>query len=420
MNNQYYENLIKQCLNCKNPTCVLGCPVNNNIPKFIQLAKENKFQEAYDTIKLTSTLPSICSLVCPSEKQCMGHCVKNKISNPVKINEIEQYITLNAKECSMEIKTNGHKVAIIGSGPAGLACAEKLALLGYSVDIYDKYDIPGGILTYGIPDFVLNKKIVNDKINYLKSLNINFIMNKALNKDIFLEDLSNQYDAIFLAFGTSVEKKMNIENESLKGIMGANEFLNKAFKNEALDVDINPSSKIIVVGGGNTAIDAARVAKRKYNCNVTIVYRRSQLEMPCRSVEYTNAIKDNISFNFLTNPVKFIGNEVLKQIEVVKMELVKVDNDRARPVVIENSNYKIDSDLVILALSTDIDKSLTNNLKTNKWGLIEVNENMQTSLENIFAGGDCVRGPSLVVSAMKDGINAAINIDKYIKKNSSN
>lgn len=416
MDSEYYRNLMNECLNCKNPTCINGCPVHNDIPTFIKLAKDNKYQEALEVINLTSTLPSICSLVCPSENQCMGHCIKNKINKPVKINEIEQYITLKSYEKSCLIQKNGYKVAIIGSGPAGLACAEKLAIKGYKVDIYDKYDIAGGILTYGIPDFVLDKKVVNKKIEFLKSLGINFFMNKELNKDIYLSNLKNEYDAIFLAFGAGVDKKMNIENESLKGVLGANIFLNKTFKNEDLNVKIDNNSHIIVVGGGNTAIDAARVAKRKFNCNVTIVYRRSQNEMPCRNIEYKKAVEDGITFNFLTNPVKFIGDEYLSKIEVVKMQLISVENDRPRPIVIENSNYLIDCNLVVLALSSDVDKTLTNELAIDKWNTIIVNEKMQTSIENVFAGGDCVSGPSLVVNAMKDGIKAAHSINCYIKK----
>ena len=320
------ENTIKQlcneCLNCKNPTCIIGCPVNNNIPLFIKLCKEEKYDEALNVILKTSTLPSICSLVCPYEKQCMGSCIKNKINKPVQIPVIEQFITKKANIKIPTIEKNNKKVALIGSGPASLACAEILALKGYIIDIYDKYDIPGGILTYGIPDFVLDKDVVNKKIEHLKQLNVNFLMNKELGKDIFLDNLKNQYDAIFLGFGASVGKRMDAKNNDIEGVIDANDFLEKMYKNKYnLFKDIK---NVIVVGGGNTAIDAARVAKRKLNCNVTIVYRRSEKEMPARKDEIIKAKNDNIDFNFLSNPICYIGESKVKEVECIKMKLVKL------------------------------------------------------------------------------------------------
>ena len=405
--------LCEECLQCKNPTCIQGCPVNNDIPSFIKLAKEKRFDEALKVINNTSTLPSICSLVCPSENQCKGHCIKNKINNPVKINEIEQFISLMAVENNKKEKPNGYKVAVIGSGPSGLACSEILAKKGYEVDIYDSYDEAGGILVYGIPSFVLDKDIVNQKIDYIKSLGVNFNMNKKLSKDILLNDLLEKYDAIFLGFGASIGKTMNIEGNKLDNIVDANYFLEKMYKKL---FDLTNINNIIVVGGGNTAIDAARVAKRNSKANVSIVYRRSEKEMPARVNEYMQAINDGISFNFLTNPIRFLGNEKVSKVECIKMELVKVDNDRARPIEIKDSNFTIDADLVVLAISSGIDTNLTNQLQTTSWGGIIVNETMQTSIDKVFAGGDCVSGPSLVVTAMKDGIKAAKSIDEYLNK----
>ena len=407
------KNLINECLDCKNPTCVNGCPVNNNIPLFIKLAKNEKYDEALEVIKLTSTLPSICSLVCPSENQCKGHCIKNKINKPVSINEIEQYITLKAKETIPVINKNNKSVAVIGSGPSGLACAEKLAVLGYEVTIYDSYDEAGGILTYGIPDFVLSKNVVSKKIDYIKSLGVKFILNTKLEKDIFLKDLTNQYDAIFLGFGASVGKRMDATNNNINGVIDANDFLEKMYKNN-LELFDNVKD-CLVIGGGNTAIDAARVAKRKLNCNVSIVYRRSEKEMPARVDEIKKAKEDNIDFNFLSNPIAYIGENSVSEVECIKMKLVAVEGQRARPVVIENSNYKIKADLVVEAISSSIDTNLTKSLNTHSWGGIIVNENMQTSIDKVFAGGDCVSGPDLVVTAMKDGIKAARCIDKYLK-----
>lgn len=404
---------VNECLDCKNPTCIEGCPVHNNIPLFIKLCKQGNYDEALSVINKTSTLPSICSLVCPSENQCQGHCIKNKIGKPVNIPFIEQYITLMADVKKEEIVSNGKKVAIIGSGPSGLACAEKLAKLGYNVDVYDKYDIEGGILTYGIPNFVLDKQIVNKKVDYIKSLGVNFFMNKELEKDIYLNDLIDSYDAIFLGFGASIGKRMDAKNNNIDGVIDANDFLEKMYKNQKhLFSDVKDC---LVIGGGNTAIDAARVAKKNLGCNVSIVYRRSEKEMPARKVEILNAKNDNIDFNFLSNPIAYIGNDKVKEVECIKMKLVEVEGQRARPVVIDNSNYIIKADLVIEAISSSIDTNLTKLLETHSWGGIKVNENMQTSIPKVFAGGDCVSGPSLVVTAMKDGILAAKNIDKYIK-----
>ena len=411
--NEKVKKAINECLNCKNPTCISGCPVNNNIPKFIELAKNGLIDEAYIELSKTTTLPSICSLVCPSENQCVGHCIKNKINKPVDIPSIENYIALNANKVTHNIVSNNKKVAVIGSGPAGLACAEKLAIKGYSVDVYDKYDEAGGILTYGIPSFVLDKTIVNSKIDYIKSLGVNFIFNKELEKDIFMSSLIENYDAIFLGFGASVGKRMDAKNNNLKGIVDANEFLEKMYKNNTKEYEHVKSC--IVIGGGNTAIDAARVAKKQLNCDVSIVYRRSEAEMPARIDEIKRAKEDNVNFNFLSVPIAYVGEETVLEAECIKMKLVAVEGQRARPVVIENSNFFIKTDLVIEAISSGIDSNLTKMLETNSWGGIVVNDKLQTSIEKVFAGGDCVSGPSLVVLAMKDGIKAANCIDEFLK-----
>lgn len=410
--NEEVKKAINECLNCKNPTCILGCPVHNNIPKFIELAKNNSIDEAYIELSKTTTLPSICSLVCPSENQCKGHCIKNKINKPVNIPLIENYIALNANEIKHNIISNNKKVAIIGSGPAGLACAEKLAIKGYLVDIYDKYDEAGGILVYGIPDFVLNKTIVNKKIDYIKSLGVNFILNKELEKEVFLSSLINDYDAIFLGFGASIGKRMEAKNNNLKGIIDANEFLEKMYKKNTKEFE--NVKNCIVIGGGNTAIDAARVAKKQLNCEVSIVYRRSEAEMPARIDEIKRAKEDNISFNFLSNPIAYVGEESVSEAECIKMRLVAEEGKRPRPVVIENSNFFIKAELVIEAISSSIDSNLTRMVDTNSWGGIIVNDKLQTSIPKVFAGGDCVSGPSLVVLAMKDGILAANSIDEFL------
>ncbi len=405
--------LLDECLQCKNPTCLEGCLANNNIKEFIRLCKENKIQDAFNVLSKTTTLPSICSLVCPSEKQCQGHCIKNKINKPVNIPFIEHYIATNSKEIIPDNLLNKkEKIAIIGSGPAGLACAEILAKNGYNVDIYDQYDIPGGILTYGIPEFVLNKKIVNEKINYLKKLKINFLMNLKLGKDFSIDDLLNKYDAIFLAIGACINKKLNVPNENLKNIVDANYFLEKMSKHDFKE--FNDLENIAVIGGGNTAIDAALSAKKYLNSNVSIVYRRSEKEMPARIKEINKAKNEQINFLFLTSPISFIGKDKVNYMECVKNQLVLDGNNRPKPVEIENSNFKIKTDLVIKAISFEIDTSVLGNILCYPWSGIIVNENMQTSIPKIFAGGDCTLGPSLVVIAMKQGMNAAYNIIKYL------
>lgn len=408
------KNLLEQCLNCKNPTCITGCPAGNNIVGFINLVKEKKIDEAYELISKTSTLPSICSLVCPFEKQCMGSCIKNKIGKPVNIPMIENYIANHANKKTPIIIKNNKSISIVGSGPSGLACAELLALKGYDITIYDKYDNPGGILLYGIPDFVLNKKIVKEKIDYIKSLGVKFVMNTTLQKDIFIEDLIDKYDAIYLAIGASVSKKMEAKNNEIKGVIDANDFLEKMYRKDF--AQFKNIKNCLVIGGGNTAIDAARSAKRLLDCNVSIVYRRSENEMPANKKDINLAKIDGVEFNFLSNPIEYIGNETVTEVECIKMKLEKVDNDRPRPIIIENSNYKIKAELVIEAISSQVDTNISKYFKTTKWKTIEVDEKMQTSISKVFAGGDVVSGPSLVVSAMKDGMKAAISIDDFLNK----
>lgn len=408
------KTIIEQCLNCKNPTCNSGCPAGNNIADFILLAKKGQIDEAYELISKTSTLPSICSLVCPFEKQCMKACIKSKIGKPVEIPKIENYIANNANIKIPTIINNNKKIAIIGSGPSGLACAEKLAYKGYNITIYDSYNTPGGILTYGIPEFVLSKQVVDKKIKYIKSLGVNFVMNHKLQKDINLSDLINKYDAIYLAVGAAVGKRMDAKNNNVAGVIDANIFLEKMFKKE-FD-EFKDITNCLVIGGGNTAIDAARSAKRLLNCDVSIVYRRSENEMPANKKDINLAKQDGIKFNFLSNPIEYIGENKVQEVECIKMKLVQVENDRPRPVIIENSNYKIKAELVIEAISSSVDKTISNLFETTSWNTIKVNENMQTSIDKVFAGGDVVSGPSLVVTAMKDGINAAESIDKYLNK----
>jgi glutamate synthase (NADPH/NADH) small chain len=337
---------------------------------------------------------------------------------PVAIGRLERFVAdwhnANSKEITKKPLNNGKKIAIVGSGPSGLACAEKLIELGYDVDVYDKYHKAGGILTYGIPDFVLPKDVVDSKISYLENLGVNFLLSKEMNVDFTLEELKEKYDAIYLAFGAGLSKRMEVKNNDLMGIIDANLFLMKAYENDIKDFE--NCNNVIVVGGGNTAIDAALVAKNKLNKNVTIVYRRSEKEMPARKDEFIKAKNNGVNFAFLTNPVCYHGESKLEEVECIKMELVASNEGRARPVEIKDSNFKIKCDLLIEAISSYVDDKLTTSLNTHSWGGIIIDENSKTSNEKVFAGGDCVRGPSLVVLAMVDGIKAAQNINEYIRK----
>lgn len=407
--------LVSECLKCAKPSCILGCPASNNIKEFITLCQENKIQEAYDIVKQTSTLASICSLVCPFENNCVGHCIKNKINKPVKIPLIENYIATHGfDKIPNNLLSKKEKIAIVGSGPAGLACSEILATHGYQVDIYDEYFIPGGILTYGIPSFVLPKEIVKQKIAYLKKLKINFIMNKKLGKDITISSLESKYDAIFLAIGASINKKLNVNNENLENIIDASYFLKKM--SEGKFDEFKDFKDIIVIGGGNTAIDVALSAKKYLDSNVSIVYRRSLKEMPARKDDITKAINDNIAIKYLVSPINFLGDHKVIGLECLENKLVEDGNNRAKPIAIENSNFFIKADLVIKAISYEVDKEVLEDLKTTYNNQIVVNEHLQTSKSKVFAGGDVVLGPTYVVTAMTQGMKAAQNIINFLEK----
>ena len=394
------------CLNCKVKPCSnKGCPLNNDIPTFINLAKNGEFEKAYEIITKTSVLPSICGRICPHYKQCQGSCIRGIKGNPVSIGEIEAFIGDMAIKHNYNIKKFDKQdlyqknIAVIGGGPSGLTVSSFLARRGANITIYEKYSNLGGILTRGIPEFRLPKNIVEKSIDKILALGINVKYNMQLGKDFKLDDIKNKYDAIILAFGANVSNKMNINGEDLKGVYGANEFLEGLY-------NINFNGKTVVVnGGGNVAIDAARTAKSKGAKNVFVTYRRSKNEMPAEKKEVEDAINENIEFLFQNNIVKIIGNNQnqVSGVQLIKTELVKNPNDnRLTPVNIENSDYTINADYVIMALGShpaNFVKNLELELKSN--GKILTNEFGQTSIPNVYAIGDLADNKSTVAFAAK-------------------
>lgn len=394
------------CLNCKVKPCSnKGCPLNNDIPTFINLAKNGEFEKAYEIITKTSVLPSICGRICPHYKQCQGSCIRGIKGNPVSIGEIEAFIGDMAIKHNYNIKKFDKQdlyqknIAVIGGGPSGLTVSSFLARRGANITIYEKYSNLGGILTRGIPEFRLPKNIVEKSIDKILALGINVKYNMQLGKDFKLDDIKNKYDAIILAFGANVSNKMNINGEDLKGVYGANEFLEGLY-------NINFNGKTVVVnGGGNVAIDAARTAKSKGAKNVFVTYRRSKNEMPAEKKEVEDAINENIEFLFQNNIVKIIGNNQnqVSGVQLIKTELVKNPNDnRLTPVNIENSDYTINADYVIMALGShpaNFVKNLGLELKSN--GKILTNEFGQTSIPNVYAIGDLADNKSTVAFAAK-------------------
>lgn len=411
----------ERCLNCKSKPCVKGCPVGIDIPTFIKEIKEGNFLNAYNVIKQYSNFPAICGRVCPQENQCEKYCVRIKSGGAVAIGLLERFVADWIYEHEdikvKEIKKNGKKVAVVGSGPAGLACACELAVNGFDVTVYEALHEFGGVLNYGIPEFRLSKSLLDRELNEAKKLGIKFVKNVLIGRTLTVNNLLSENSAVFIGNGAGLPVFLGIKGENLNGVYSANEYLTRVnLMNAYRDSSVTPilkGNKVVVVGGGNVAMDAARVAKR-LGADVSVIYRRTKNEMPARAEEVVHAELENIEFEFLTNPIEIIGEDKVEGIKCIKMELGDVDSSgRRKPIVIPNSEYKIECDQVIVALGTrpnPILESTTSDIKFNENGTIYTDEKHRTSKKNIYAGGDAQTGAATVILAMGAGKLAANTI----------
>ena len=419
-----------RCLNCKNKPCVTGCPVSVRIPEFVAQVAKGDFEKAYEIISSTNSLPAVCGRVCPQENQCEGKCVRGIKDEPVSIGRLERfvadYMIKNGKTKTDIPVHNGHKVAVVGAGPAGLTCAGDLAKLGYKVTIFEAFHTAGGVLMYGIPEFRLPKSIVQTEIQKLRDLGVEIMQDMVIGKVLSVDEIMEMgYEAVFIGSGAGLPRFMGIEGESLVGVCSANEYLTrinlmKGYLDE-YDTPVIKSKAVAVVGGGNVAMDAARSALRMGAEKVYIVYRRSENEMPARKEEVHHAKEEGVEFLTLNNPVKIKADESGRvcAMECIKMELGEPDESgRRSPIAIENSNYDLPVDTVIMAIGTSpnpLIRKTTNGLDANKRGCLIVNEDMLTTKDGVYAGGDAVTGAATVILAMGAGKTAAKSIDEYIK-----
>lgn len=419
----------KRCLNCKHKPCMNGCPVNIFIPEFISYVAEGEFEKAYEVISRTSALPAVCGRVCPQEKQCEAKCVRGIKGDSVSIGRLERFVAdyhnANTAIKKLNVEKNGKRVAVIGSGPSSLTCAGDLAKMGYDVTVFEALHIAGGVLVYGIPEFRLPKAIVAREVEGLKAAGVDFKTNVVVGKSISIDDIFEEYDAVFIGSGAGLPRFMGIEGENLKGVYSANEFLTrinlmKAYTDSSR-TPVHHGKKVAVVGGGNVAMDAARSAIRLGADKVYIIYRRSLEEIPARAEEVEHAIEETIEFRTLTNPVRIIGDEDKNVcgIECVKMELGEPDESgRRKPFSVKGSEHIIDVDCVIMAIGTSpnpLIKATTAGLEVNARGGIVTDEMGRTSREGVFAGGDAVTGAATVIKAMGAGKSAAVAIDEYLQ-----
>lgn len=413
---------VNHCLNCKvKPCSIKGCPLENNIPEFINLVKNEKYEEAYEVLSQTTVLPGVCGRICPHKKQCEGSCIRGIKSTPVEIGNIEAFIfdkfsqdsnsLINFYENKIEKNKLNKKVCVIGGGPAGLTCAAFLAKEGIKVTIYEKYDYLGGLLVHGIPEFRLPKEIVKQTVNKILNLGIQVKYNQELGKNINLEELEKQYDAVFLGIGANISSKMGIEGEELEGVFGGNELLEN---------NLHPNYQgktVAVIGGGNVAMDCARTIKRLGAKEVTVIYRRARKQMPAEDKEIEEALKEGIKFLFQNNIKKIIGNKKVEKMELIKMDLIQKEGEaRLVPIEIENSNYEKEIDYIVMALGSKTDTIVkTLGLELNEWGNIQVNDKYQTSNPQIYAGGDLAGIKGTVAWAARSGREAAKSIIESLK-----
>ncbi len=422
----------KRCLNCPNPMCRTGCPVSVRIPEFIAKVAEGDFDAAYEIITSTNSLPAVCGRVCPQEKQCESKCVRGIKGESVGIGRLERFVAdyhMNKadKPAPVVPESNGHKIAVVGSGPASLTCAGDLRKLGYEVTIYEAFHKTGGVLVYGIPQFRLPKEIVAAEIDNLKAIGVNFVTDAIIGKSVTVDELFDDfgYEAVFIGSGAGLPQFLKIPGENLLGVYSANELLTrvnlmKAYRDD-YDTPIKHFNRVAVVGAGNVAMDASRVAKRLGAEHVYITYRRGRDELPARKEEVEHAEAEGIEFNLLNNPVSIVADENgrVKGIELVKQELGEPDEKgRRKPVPVEGSNWVLDVDTVIIAIGTSpnpLIRNTTEGLTFTRKGGIEADENGKTSREGVFAGGDAVTGAATVILAMGAGKTGAKGIDEYIK-----
>ncbi|WP_256622601.1 NADPH-dependent glutamate synthase [Methanolobus chelungpuianus] len=421
-----------RCLECRNPKCVQGCPVEIDIPGFIAQMKAGDFDEAIATIKLTNSLPAVCGRVCPQEVQCEELCVLAKKGEPVAIGRLERFCADHERKkgvaAPVRAQSTGKRVAVVGAGPASLTAAADLAKEGHAVTMFEALHDTGGVLTYGIPEFRLPKSIVRDEVEYIKQLGVDVKVDYIIGKIKTLEELKNDFDAVFLGTGAGLPKFMGIEGENLNGVYSANEFLTrvnlmKAYRFPDYSTPIKRGKHVIVVGGGNVAMDAARSALRLGAEEVSIVYRRGEDELPARKEEVENAKEEGIIFRLLTNPVRILqgDNMTVKGVECIRMELGEPDESgRRSPVPKAGSEHVIDADIVIIAIGTSPNPMIlsgSDGLKVSPRGTIVVDESAKTSIGNVCAGGDAVTGAATVISAMGAGKLAAQTINDYLRNN---